>query len=260
MCACECVPKCLKCVQSVKGLVYKLPFLKPSILHRSGMETSEYSQQSSPFHSHPFYFCEWVCKRPINLKLCRRGGNHKSQSGDITVGSCEITEDYTSTHSDVVIKKRKGGGGEECLFCSVLCVAATWDTQLWYLLSTICWRMPTQGRKFYSPAIGLENSLFLGSIKANQFRFGIFNIWGRACRRGRSFLLLHPKQRDHGSQALGKLTLGPTSWPGPWPINLALDTPEPRNAADQPNGLCGYWRKMEGIESRNTPAPLDRLN
>lgn len=80
----------------------------------------------------------------------------------------------------------------------------------------------SKGRKFSSPTSGLEISLFLGSIKQSSSGFSVFGIWGKACGRGRSFLLLHPKPGGcHSGQALGKLALGPTARPGPQPIALS---------------------------------------
>lgn len=75
----------------------------------------------------------------------------------------------------------------------------------------------------------------LEQYKAKQFWLGVFGIWRRACRRGTSFLLLHPKLGGHGGQAQSRLSLGPTAWTGPWPILLGQE-----DAANQPSRPCSY--------------------
>lgn len=139
------------------------------------------------------------------------------------------------------------------LFCPVLRVAATLDTWFWYLPSVLCWGMPIRGQKVFQPHQQFGNQSFLGQYKVNQFCFGVFGIWGRVCGRGRLFLLLHPKPGGHGGQAPGKLLLGPTAWPGPWPIALGAPgtrwcSPPAKWAMWLLKGGGGCWKEVEGVE------------
>lgn len=153
-------------------------------------------------------------------------------------GAVKSPRIYTSTHGDVVIKKKKKKKWEDG--CFALC--CVWQPPRTHGFGTSppcsAGGRQTEGRKFSSPTSGLEISLFLGSIKQTSsglaslaFGEGLAGEGGHSCCYTQSRAVTEARLwADWHRNELH----GPT--PGPSPSVLLGQ----EDAAVQPNGPCVY--------------------
>lgn len=154
-------------------------------------------------------------------------------------GAVKSPRIYTSTHGDVVIKKKKKMKWEDGCFALCCVWQPPWTHGFGTSPVSSAGGHQPKGRKFSSPKSGLEISLFLGSIK--QTSSGLSSLaFGEAFvgKGGHSCCYTQSWGRIMEAGLWANWHWGQLHSLGSGPSSLVLLGQE--DAADQPRGLCGY--------------------